>query len=87
MTDLPEHPPTPALATQVGGDHYKALPIQPVIYNQRNRLPFIEASVVKYVTRHRDKGGRRDIEKAIHFLQILLDEEYANEKITDSRPR
>ena len=60
----------------LGGDHYKSLPIQPVEFCQRNRLPFIESCVVKYVTRHRAKGKRQDIEKAIHFLQLLLEMEY-----------
>lgn len=61
---------------QVGGKHYKDLAIQPVEYCQRNRLGFCESSVVKYVTRHREKNGRQDIEKAIHFLQLLLEIEY-----------
>lgn len=68
-----------AFETQVGGGHYKALAIQPVEYCQRNSLGFCESSVVKYVTRHREKNGRQDIEKAIHFLQLLLEIEYPNE--------
>jgi len=50
--------------------------IQPAEYCQRNRLPYCEANVVKYVTRHREKNGREDIEKAIHYLQLLLEIEY-----------
>lgn len=65
-----------ALKTQVGGDHYKRLAIQPTEYCQRNGLGFCEANVVKYVTRHHSKGGRKDIEKAIHYLEILLAMEY-----------
>ena len=64
------------LKQQVGGSHYKTLAIQPAEYNQRNRLGFCESCVVKYVTRHREKNGRQDIEKAIHFLQLLLEIEY-----------
>lgn len=67
---------SPALATQIGGGHYKNLAIQPVEYCQRNALPFCESSVIKYVTRHRSKNGRQDIEKAIHFLNLLLELEY-----------
>ncbi len=67
-----------ALDVQVGGDHYKNLPIQPVEYNQKNKLGFCEASVVKYVTRHKHKDGRKDIEKAIHFLNLLLELEYSD---------
>lgn len=69
-----------ALATQVGGGHYKTLPIQPVEYAQRNHLGYCEANVVKYVTRHRAKGGRQDIEKAIHYLRLLLEIEYGAEE-------
>ena len=65
-----------AADTQVGGSHYKGLAIQPAEYCQRNRLPYCEANVVKYVTRHREKNGREDIEKAIHYLQLLLEIDY-----------
>ena len=64
------------LNKQVGGAHYKDLPIQPVEYCQRNGLQFCEASVVKYVSRHREKNGAQDIQKAIHFLEMLLEIEY-----------
>lgn len=65
-----------ALADQVGGRHYKWLAIQPAEYCQRNRLPYCESSVIRYVTRHREKNGREDIEKAIHCLRLLLEFEY-----------
>lgn len=64
------------LTTQVGGSHYKELAIQPAEYCQRNRIPYCESSVIRYVTRHREKNGREDIEKAIHCLQLLLELEY-----------
>ncbi len=64
---------------QIGGSHYKDLPIQPAEYAQRNRLGFIEGCVVKYVTRHKSKGGRQDLEKAIHFLRMLVEMEYPQE--------
>lgn len=69
-----------AKQTQVGGSHYKELPIQPVEYCQRNRLGFCESSVIKYVSRHREKGGKQDLEKAIHFLQLLIELEYPEAK-------
>lgn len=67
---------TSALKTQVGGGHYKSLAIQPIEYCQRNKLLACESSVIRYVTRHREKNGRQDIEKAIHCLQLLLEIEY-----------
>lgn len=65
-----------ALASQVGGHHYKNCSIQPIEYIHANRLGYCEGNVVKYVTRHKTKHGRQDIEKAIHYLQLLLDMEY-----------
>lgn len=62
--------------TQVGGGHYRELPIQPVEFITKNRIPYIEGCVIKYVCRHRAKNGRQDIEKAIHYLQLLLEQEY-----------
>jgi len=64
--------PSP-LDVQVAGDHYKKLKIQPVEYIHANGLPFIEGSVIKYVTRWRDKGGVKDLEKARHFLDLLIE--------------
>lgn len=68
-----------ALDTQIGGGHYREGGIQPVQYIEANDLRFLEASVVKRVTRHnRATGkGRQDIEKAIHELQLLLELRYA----------
>jgi hypothetical protein len=70
---------TKASESQVGGNHYKDMPIQPSEFSQRNRLTWCEANVVKYVCRHRDKNGAEDIKKAIHYLQLLLEWEYSQE--------
>lgn len=64
---------TVPLATQVGGDHYKKLAIQPIEYIHANGIGFAEGSVIKYVTRWRDKGGLRDLEKARHFIDLLIE--------------
>lgn len=63
---------------QVGGEHYKTLPIQPGEYIRRNGIGWYEGNAIKYITRHKQKGGRQDIEKAIHYLELVL-EEYENE--------
>jgi hypothetical protein len=68
-----EAPITSALKVQEGGSHYKDLAIQPVEYNHKNRIGFIEGCVIKYVTRWRDKGGLQDLRKARHFLDLLLE--------------
>jgi len=65
-----------ALDTQVAGSHYKGMVIQPAEFCQRNRLPYLESCVVRYISRHGQKNGRQDIEKAIHCLELLLAIEY-----------
>ena len=75
-TPEPENDVQSALAKQVSGTHYKALKIQPVTYIHANGLDFFQGSVVKYITRHKDKGGKADIEKAIHFCQMIIELEY-----------
>ena len=63
---------------EVGGSHYQMV-IQPVEFIQKNKIPFIEGNVIKYVCRHRNKNGAEDIDKAIHYLQLLKELEYGQE--------
>jgi len=67
-----------ALNKQEGGNHYKKCAIQPVEYIHANKLGFIEGSVVKYITRFRDKGGEADLRKIIHFVELLIEMEYGD---------
>ena len=66
-----------ALETQVDGDHYKSLGIQPIEYIRANGLGYEEANVVKYITRHVSKGGRKYLEKAKHYIDLLIEWKYA----------
>jgi hypothetical protein len=68
-----------ALSIQQGGGHYKDLAIQPVEYIHANGIPFIEGCVIKYVTRWRTKGGMGDLEKARHFIDLLIELEQKGE--------
>lgn len=65
--------PPNALARQEGGGHYKDLKIQPIEYIHANGIPFAEGCVIKYVSRWRVKGGVQDLEKARHFLDLLIE--------------
>jgi hypothetical protein len=65
-----------ASKSQVGGTHYRNLSIQPSEFIQRNQLNWCEGNAIKYLCRHRNKNGRQDIEKAIHYLQLLIEWEY-----------
>lgn len=67
-----------ALDHQEGGDHYKGCKIQPAEYSHANGLPYLEGCVVKYITRHRKKDGAKDIRKAIHYLQLILQLDYGD---------
>ena len=58
---------------QVGGSHYKDMPIQPSEYITKNGLGWYEGNAIKYITRYKTKGGKQDIEKAIHYLELLLE--------------
>ena len=71
---------TNPLDVQVGGDHYKKYKIQPVEYIQANRLGWIEGSIVKYATRWRDKGGKEDLEKIKHLVDLLIKLELTKEE-------
>lgn len=62
-----------ALDTQVSGAHYKNLAIQPVEYIHANKLGYFEGNVVKYVTRWKTKGGITDLEKARHYIDLLIE--------------
>lgn len=62
---------------QVNGDHYRSMAIQPSEFIYRNNLDWYEGNAVKYICRHRRKGGQVDVEKAIHYLELLLEAEYA----------
>lgn len=85
-----DKPPTPlhwqdvpkpsALDVQVDGNHYKGRAIQPIEYIHANGLPFIEGSVVKYITRWRDKGGVKDLEKIKHYIDLLIELEQRKPK-------
>jgi len=61
---------------QVGGSHYKNMAIQPATFIRKNGIKFHEGCVIKYVCRHMNKNGREDIEKAIQFLEMILEEDY-----------
>lgn len=74
--DLPIYVEEPLKAKdkQVGGDHYKTMSIQPGEFIRANSIGWYEGNAIKYICRHKQKGGRQDIEKAIHYLQLVLEE-------------
>lgn len=57
---------------QVGGAHYKK-PIQHWDLVIANNIPYLEAQIIKYVMRWREKNGLEDLQKAQHFLEKLME--------------
>ena len=62
-----------ALKQQVGGNHYSKLAIQPAVYAEQNKLSYLQGTIIKYVTRYKDKGGVEDLAKAMHSIKILIE--------------
>jgi len=69
---------TDAKNTQVGGSHYKDMAIKPRDYIKANNIGWDEGNAIKYISRWRSKNGIQDLEKAIHYLQMVIDEEKEN---------
>jgi hypothetical protein len=63
---------------QVGGTHYKKFKIQPAEFCYKNEIPYLEATAIKYLCRWKDKGGIQDLEKAKHFIDLLIEFNNAN---------
>ena len=61
------------LKEQVGGDHYSKLAIQPAVYAEQNKLSYLQGNVIKYVTRYNDKNGVEDLQKAKHYIDLLIE--------------
>ena len=71
---------------QIGGSHYKDFVIQPSEFIHKNRIGFLEGNVIKYVCRHNKKMGRQDLEKAKHYIDLILEFEYDTNKNRDPVP-
>ena len=58
---------------QVGGNHYQLASIQPWDFIISHNLGFLEGNIIKYVTRWKEKDGVKDLEKALHYLEKLIE--------------
>ena len=45
-----------------------------------NKLLFAEGNAIKYIVRHSKKNGKEDLEKAKHYIDMIIDRDYSNEK-------
>ena len=53
--------------------------IQPSEFINKNNLPFAEGNAIKYLCRHKQKGQKQDLEKAIHYCQMAIERAYPDE--------
>ena len=61
---------------QIGGTHYQNMVVQPSEFINKNRLQFAEGNAIKYICRHTYKGERQDLEKAKHYIDMILERDY-----------
>lgn len=53
---------------QVGGNHYKVQGYQHWDFVIDHKIPYMEAQIIRYVSRYRKKNGLEDLHKAKHFI-------------------
>jgi len=59
--------------TQVGGNHYKKMKIQPAEFIEQNGLSYLQGNAIKYICRFREKNGVEDLRKAKHYIDMLIE--------------
>tara|TARA_R100001530_G_scaffold133808_1_gene107735 strand:- start:182 stop:427 length:246 start_codon:yes stop_codon:yes gene_type:complete len=60
----------------VSPPYYARWKVEPVSFIMRNRIPYAEGNIIKYVMRHDMKDGVKDINKAIRYLEMIKEEQY-----------
>ena len=68
---------------QIGGKHYQNFKIQPSKFVVENELLFPEGCAIKYICRHRFKGKKEDLLKAIHFIEMIIERDYSGPAKTE----
>lgn len=69
-------PTMDAWQKQVGGEHYKQYAIQPAKFALANGLDYAQSNAIKYIVRHKDKNCVQDLDKAIHYIELLKQHHY-----------
>lgn len=59
--------------TQIGGSHYINKGMQPFEFSGKNGWDGFAHTILKYLTRWREKGGVEDLLKARHVAQLRAD--------------
>lgn len=58
---------------EVGGTHYADMKIEPIELIEAFGLDFIQGSIIKYISRYKNKNGVEDLKKAIHYCNMRID--------------
>ena len=66
---------------QIGGTHYKDMKIQPSKFINHNKLLFAEGNAIKYICRHAHKGEVQDLEKAKHYIDMIIERDYEDTQV------
>lgn len=77
-----------ALDTQIGGNHYKNFPIQPIEFIIKNKLSFPQGNVVKRIVRYNLPTGKgiEDLRKIKHEIDLLIELELIELEGLDDDP-
>ena len=67
-----------AYKKQIGGNHYRSMKIQASEFINKNNLPFAEGNAIKYLCRHKSKGHKEDLLKAIHYIEMAIERDYGD---------
>jgi hypothetical protein len=54
--------------------HYEQFVIQPKDFIIKNELSFCQGNAIKYICRYQMKGGVEDLEKAKHYIDMMIEE-------------
>lgn len=66
-TDCVQEKPTDI---EIGGKHYISK-YQPVQLIEKVRMFFCCGNIIKYIFRHKNKSGKQDLLKALHYCDLL----------------
>ena len=69
-----------AYKKQIGGNHYSKFKAQPSKFINDNKLLFAEGNAIKYICRHTHKGGKQDLLKAKHYIDMIIERDYEEKK-------
>jgi len=68
------------MSDNINPDYYRK-GIETTDYIQSHSMDYLEGNIIKYITRHKSKGGVDDLKKAEWYLTRLIKQEEKNNDI------